>query len=72
MTSSVASPVVRSPEAREAIAKFLEDEHLRTQGWYTAINSITAILDTSRMGYQHIHNFKNARHLQVREYQDTD
>jgi hypothetical protein len=57
---------------RESIAKFLEDEHLRTRGWYTAINSITSILDSSRMGYQHIHNFKNARHLQVREYQETD
>jgi hypothetical protein len=57
---------------RESIAKFIADENLRTQGWYTAINSITSILDTSRMGYQHIHNFKNARHLQVREYQETD
>ena len=57
---------------REGIAKFLDDEHIRTRGWYTAINSITSILDTSRMGYQHIHNFKNARHLQVREYQETD
>ena len=57
---------------REAISKFIEDEHLRTRGWYTAINAITSLLDNSRMGYQHIHNFKNARHLQVREYQETD
>ena len=57
---------------REGVARFLQDEHLRTQGWYTAINSITTILDQSRMGYQHIHNFKNARHLQLREYQETD
>ena len=57
---------------RESISKFIGDEKLRTRGWYTAINSITSILDTSRMGYQHIHNFKNARHLQVREYQETD
>ncbi len=57
---------------REGIAQFLDHENMRTQGWYTAINSITSILDTSRMGYQHIHNFKNARHLELREYQETD
>jgi hypothetical protein len=57
---------------REAISKFIDDEHLRTRGWYTAINAITSLLDNSRMGYQHIHNFKNARHLQIREYQETD
>ena len=50
----------------------LGDEHIRVRGWYTAINSLTGILDTSRMGYQHVHNFKNARQLQVREYQETD
>jgi hypothetical protein len=57
---------------REAISTFIDDEHLRTRGWYTAINAITSLLDNARMGYQHIHNFKNARHLQVREYQETD
>lgn len=57
---------------RESIVKLLDDNHIRTRGWNTAVNSITAILDTSRMGYQYIHNFKHARNLILREYEETD
>jgi hypothetical protein len=57
---------------KESITKLLDDNHIRTRGWNTAVNSITAILDTSRMGYQYIHNFKHARHLILREYEETD
>ncbi|HUJ76372.1 MAG TPA: cytoplasmic filament protein CfpA, partial [bacterium] len=57
---------------REGISKLLDDNHIRTRGWNTAVNSITAILDTSRMGYQFVHNFKHGRFLQLREYEETD
>ena len=57
---------------RHGILKLLDDNHIRTRGWYTAINSITAILDTSRMGYQHIENYKHARRMVIREYEETD
>ena len=57
---------------KDGIAKLLEENNIRTRGWNTAINSITAILDTSRMGYQHIENYKHARRLVVREYEETD
>jgi len=52
--------------------KLLKDEHIRTRGWNTAINNLTGILDTSRMGYQYIQNFKNARSLLLREYEESD
>src|SRR5512136_2621252 len=45
---------------------------IRNRGFNTAINSITSILDTSKMGYQYVENLKNARELIIREYEDTD
>ncbi len=61
-----------SLRVQEGIQRLLDDNHIRTRGWNTAVNSITAILDTSRMGYQFVQNFKHARHLQIREYEDTN
>ncbi|MDR2631422.1 MAG: cytochrome C oxidase subunit II [Spirochaetaceae bacterium] len=57
---------------RENIKKIVDIENIRNRGFNTAINSITAILDTSKMGYQYIENLKNARELLIREYEDTD
>jgi hypothetical protein len=57
---------------KDGITHLLEANHIRTRGWYTAINSLTAILDTSRMGYQHVENYKHARRLVIREYEETD
>ena len=57
---------------RENIKKIVDIENIRNRGFNTAINSITSILDTSRMGYQYIENLKNARELVIREYEDTD
>ena len=57
---------------KQGISKLLDDNHIRTRGWFTAINAITAILDTSKMGYQHVENFKSARLLIIREYEETD
>jgi len=57
---------------RENLKKIVDMENIRNRGFNTAINSITSILDTSKMGYQYIENLKNARELLVREYEDTD
>lgn len=57
---------------RENLKKIIDLENIRTRGYNTAINSITSILDTSKMGYQYVENLKNARELILREYEETD
>ena len=57
---------------RENIKKIIDMENIRNRGFNTAINSLTSILDTSKMGYQYIENLKNARELIIREYEDVD
>ncbi len=57
---------------RENLKRIIDLENIRNRGFNTAINSITSILDTSKMGYQHVENLKNARELVLREYEDTD
>jgi hypothetical protein len=57
---------------RENLKKIIDLENIRNRGFNTAINSITSILDTSKMGYQYIENMKNSRELILREYEDTD
>jgi len=57
---------------RENLKKIIDIENIRNRGYNTAVNSITSILDTSKMGYQYIENLKNARELMIREYEDKD
>ena len=57
---------------RENLKNIIDIENIRNRGFNTAINSLTSILDTSKMGYQYIENLKNARELILREYEDTD
>jgi len=57
---------------RENLKRIVDIENIRNRGFNTAINSVTSILDTSKMGYQFIENLKNARELIIREYEDTD
>ncbi|UCB44270.1 MAG: cytochrome C oxidase subunit II [Spirochaetota bacterium] len=57
---------------RETLKKIVDMENIRNRGFNTAINSLTSILDTSKMGYQYVENLKNARELILREYEDTD
>jgi hypothetical protein len=61
-----------SVNVRENLKRIIDLENIRNRGFNTAINSITSILDTSKMGYQHVENLKNARELVLREYEDTD
>ncbi len=57
---------------RENIAKIIDSQNIRNRGFNSAVNAITSILDTSKMGYQFIENFKNARECLIREYEEED
>ena len=57
---------------RENLKKIMDIENIRNRGYNTAINSITSILDTSRMGFQYVENMKNTRELLLREYEESD
>ncbi len=57
---------------RENIKRIIDIENIRNRGFNTAVNNLTSILDTSKMGYQFIENLKNSRELIIREYEDVD
>jgi hypothetical protein len=57
---------------RENVFRIIENDNIRNRGWNTSVNALTHILDWSRMGYQHIENFKSSRRLLIREYEATD
>ncbi len=57
---------------RENIKKIIDNQNIRNRGFNSAVNAITSILDTSKMGYQYIENFKNARECLIREYEEED
>ncbi len=57
---------------RERIKAIIDDENIRNRGFNTAVNTITSILDTSKLGYQVCDNKKNARECWIREYEEED
>ncbi|TAL37105.1 MAG: cytochrome C oxidase subunit II [Spirochaetes bacterium] len=57
---------------RENIKFIIDAENIRNRGYNTAVNALTSILDTSKLGYQVCDNMKNARVCQIREYEDMD
>jgi len=57
---------------RETLKKVIDIENIRSRGFNTAVNSITSILDASRMSFEFIENLKNSREVIIREYEDTD
>jgi len=57
---------------RENIKAIIDDENLRNRGYNSAVNSITSILDTSKLGYQVCENLKNARICNIKEYEEAD
>lgn len=57
---------------RENIKRIIDSENIRNRGFNTAINALTSILDTSKLGYQVADNMKNARHANIREYDETN
>ncbi len=72
LQAEISSTEFDSLGVRENVYKIVENENIRSRGYNTAVNSITHVLDWSRMGYQHIENFKTARRCIIREYEDTD
>ncbi|MCL1911063.1 MAG: cytochrome C oxidase subunit II [Leptospirales bacterium] len=57
---------------RENIKFIIDEENIRNRGYNTCVNSITSILDTSRLGYQVCDNMKNARLCYIKEYEEVD
>ncbi len=57
---------------RDNIKYIIDQENIRNRGYNTSVNSLTSILDTSKLGYQVCDNLKNARVCHVREYESTD
>jgi len=57
---------------RENIKFIIDEENIRNRGYNTCVNSITSILDTSKLGYQVCNNMKNARICRISEYEETD
>lgn len=57
---------------RENIKFIIDEENIRNRGYNTAVNSITSILDTSKLGYQVADNMKNARVCLIKEYEEVD
>ena len=57
---------------REQIKSIIDSENIRNRGFNTAVNTLTSILDTSRLGYQYCDNKKNAREAHIREYEDQE
>ncbi len=57
---------------RENIKHIIDSENIRNRGYNTAVNAITSILDTSKLGYQVCDNMKNARVCKIREYEELD
>lgn len=57
---------------RENIKYIIDEENIRNRGYNTCINSITSILDTSKLGYQVCDNMKNARICRISEYEESD
>ena len=57
---------------REQIKEIIDSENIRNRGFNTAVNTLTSILDTSRLGYQFCDNKKNAREAQIREYENQE
>jgi len=57
---------------RENIKHIIDVENIRNRGYNTAVNAITSILDTSKLGYQVCDNMKNARVCKIREYEEMD
>lgn len=57
---------------RDNIKYIIDEENIRNRGYNTCVNSLTSILDTSKLGYQVCDNLKNARICHIREYESRD
>ena len=53
---------------KDHVKMILEKENIQTKGFNRAVNALTSILDSSKLGYQYINNYKNARACVIQEY----
>jgi len=54
---------------RDSVNLVIETENIANKGFNRVVNALTSILDVSKMGYQFIENYKNARVCIIREYE---
>jgi hypothetical protein len=54
---------------KDAVKLLIDKENIQNKGFNRVINALTSILDVSKMGYQFIQNYKNARVCVIREYE---
>jgi len=57
---------------RENVQRIIDEENIRNRGFNRVVNALTSILDDSKLGYQAIDNFKNARLCVINEYAAKD
>ncbi|MDT8447955.1 MAG: cytoplasmic filament protein CfpA [bacterium] len=57
---------------RENLKHILDEGHLLHKGFNHAVNMMTSILDTAKMGFQYLDNLKNGRVCVIREYAETN
>ena len=57
---------------RENLKHILDEHHILHKGFNHAVNMMTSILDTAKMGFQYLDNLKNGRVCVIREYAETN
>jgi len=57
---------------RQSLKHILDEHHILHRGFNHAVNEMTSILDTAKMGFQSLDNLKNGRVCVVREYAETN
>jgi hypothetical protein len=57
---------------RDNVKRILDEENVRNRGFNRVVNALTSILDESKLGYQAIDNYKNARLCTIHEYAAKD
>ena len=57
---------------RDNVKRILDEENVRNRGFNRVVNALTSILDESKLGYQAIDNYKNARLCSIHEYAAKD
>ncbi len=64
----IPSKELETQNIRENVTMILDKENVHNRGFNRVVNVLTTILDNTKMGYQYIENFKNARVCLIREY----
>ena len=57
---------------KDHVKRILENDNIQNFGFNRIINTLTTILDSSKLGYQYINNYKNARTCIIQEYTSVE